>query len=193
MIELIYPAAAPAPVLQHIATLRDTKSSEMLPVVEPNGTVIGQASRAWCHSGQKLLHPVVHLHIINRMGEIYLQKRSADKDLLPNRWDTAVGGHISYGESISEALFREAEEELGFYDFHPIYLFSYVFESDIERELVNVFAAVGNFTLHPDLQEVSEGRYWPVDEIEESMGKCILTPNFEKEYQMVKEPLEALL
>lgn len=193
MIELIYPAGAPAPVLQHITTLRDTKSSEMLPVVDPNGIVIGQASRSWCHSGQKLLHPVVHLHIINRMGEIYLQKRSADKDLLPNTWDTAVGGHISYGESISEALFREAGEELGFYDFNPIYLFSYVFESDIERELVNVFAAVGNFTLHPDLFEVAEGRYWPVEEIEESMGEGILTPNFEQEFQMVREPLGALL
>ncbi|MDO5443355.1 MAG: NUDIX domain-containing protein [Bacteroidia bacterium] len=179
--------------MQHISTLRDTKSSEMLPVVDPNGTVIGQASRAWCHSGQKLLHPVVHLHIINRMGDIYLQKRSAEKELLPNRWDTAVGGHISYGESITEALFREAEEELKFYDFNPIHLFSYVFESDIERELINVFAAVGNFTLHPDLFEVADGKYWSVQEIENSIGKDILTPNFEKEFQMVRQPLEALL
>ena len=193
MIELIYPVGAPAPLMQHISTLRDTKASEMLPVVDVNGTVIGQASRKWCHSGQKPLHPVVHLHIINRSGELYIQKRALDKDLYPGRWDTAVGGHVGYGESIAEALFREAGEELSFYDFNPVHLFSYVFESDIERELINVFAAVGNFTLHPDLFEVAEGRYWPMEEIEANLSKSVFTPNFEKEFEMVRKPLEALL
>lgn len=193
MIELVYPVGAPAPLLQHISTLRDTKAAEMLPVVDTNGTVIGQASRAWCHSGQKPLHPVVHLHIINRMGELYVQRRSMEKDLYPGRWDTAVGGHIGYGESIVEALFREAGEELGFYDFNPVHITSYVFESDTEKELINVFAAVGNFTLHPDLFEVAEGRFWSMQEIEDHIGKSVFTPNFESEFQMVRQPLEALL
>lgn len=193
MIELVYPVGAPAPLLQHISTLRDTKAAEMLPVVDTNGTVIGQASRSWCHSGQKPLHPVVHLHIINRMGELYVQRRSMEKDLYPGRWDTAVGGHIGYGESIVEALFREAGEELGFYDFNPVHITSYVFESDTERELINVFAAVGNFTLHPDLFEVAEGRFWSMQEIEDHIGKSVFTPNFESEFQMVRLPLEALL
>lgn len=193
MIELVYPVGAPAPLLQHISTLRDTKAAEMLPVVDTNGTVIGQASRSWCHSGQKPLHPVVHLHIINRMGELYVQRRSMEKDLYPGRWDTAVGGHIGYGESIVEALFREAGEELGFYDFNPVHITSYVFESDTERELINVFAAVGNFTLHPDLFEVAEGRFWSMQEIEDHIGKSVFTPNFESEFQMVRQPLEALL
>ena len=193
MIELVYPVGAPAPLLQHISTLRDTKAAEMLPVVDTNGTVIGQASRSWCHSGQKPLHPVVHLHIINRMGELYVQRRSMEKDLYPGRWDTAVGGHIGYGESIVEALFREAGEELGLYDFNPVHITSYVFESDTEKELINVFAAVGNFTLHPDLFEVAEGRFWSMQEIEDHIGKSVFTPNFESEFQMVRRPLEALL
>lgn len=193
MIELVYPVGAPAPLLQHISTLRDTKAAEMLPVVDTNGTVIGQASRSWCHSGQKPLHPVVHLHIINRMGELYVQRRSMEKDLYPGRWDTAVGGHIGYGESIVEALFREAGEELGLYDFNPVHITSYVFESDTEKELINVFAAVGNFTLHPDLFEVAEGRFWSMQEIEDHIGKSVFTPNFESEFQMVRQPLEALL
>ena len=113
----------------------------VLPVVEPSGLVTAQASRAWCHGGSKLLHPVVHLHIINRSGEVYLQQRGAHKDLLPLRWDTAVGGHVSYGEYIEEALYREAAEELHFFDFNPVWLTAYQFESESERELVNVFAA----------------------------------------------------
>ena len=193
MIELLYPVEKAAPVFRTPESGAPVLGAEMLPVVDAYGNVTGQASRAWCHSGSKLLHPVVHLHVINRQGDLYIQKRALDKDLFPGRWDTAVGGHISYGESIGEALFREAGEELGFYDFNPVHLFSYVFESDIEKELVNVFAAVGNFTLHPDLFEVAEGRYWPMAEIEENIGKSVFTPNFEMEFGMVRKPLEALL
>lgn len=83
-----------------------------------------------------------------------------NKDLLPGRWDTAVGGHVDYGESLETALFREASEELGLREFNPIYLRSYVWESQRERELVNVFAAVGNFRIDPCNEEVPEGRYW---------------------------------
>ncbi len=141
----------------------------------------------------KPLHPVVHLHIISRDGSIYLQQRSASKDFLPLKWDTAVGGHVAYGEYILEALYREASEELGFTDFNPVFITSYVYESERERELVNVFATVGDFVLNPDGDEVTDGRYWSPDEIEAAAGKSILTPNFESEYHKIKDSLQALL
>lgn len=196
MFDLIYPVS-PAPVMPLPSADnpgdRPRPTGEMVPVVEENGLVIGQATRQSVHDGSKLMHPVIHLHIINREGCLYIQKRSMKKDLLPGRWDTAVGGHVDYGEYISEALHREAAEELGFYDYNPIYLGSYVFQSEVEREMVNIFAAVGNFTLHPDAEEVEEGRYWPLDEIEENIGNSIFTPNFEGEFRKIRRSLEALL
>lgn len=165
----------------------------MVPVVEENGLVIGQATRKTVHDGSKLMHPVVHLHIINREGCLYIQKRSMKKDLLPGLWDTAVGGHVDYGESLEEALYRESSEELGFREFNPVYLKSYVWESTREKELVNVFAAVGNFVLKPDLDEVSEGRYRDMAEIEANLGMGLFTPNFEQEFKSIKDTLLALL
>lgn len=185
--DLVYPVSV-APLLPG-----SKGNKEMLPIVEPTGTVVARAPRAFCHHGSKPLHPVVHLHIIDRFSRIYLQRRGPDKSLLPLYWDTAVGGHVTYGEYLREALFREAAEELGFYDFNPLPIRSYVFESATERELVNVFAAVGNFTLHPDGDEVCDGRWWEIPELENSFGKSVITPNFEQEFPMIKDSLLALL
>ncbi len=163
--------------------------SELFPIVDVNGYVIGKATRQECHCGSMLLHPVVHLHILRRGGYIYLQKRSMNKDIQPGKWDTAVGGHVDYGESIEEALFRETREELGFTGFTPQKLCSYLFKSSVEHEFVNTFVTIIDEDFAPivDKNEISEGRFWHIDEIIEALGKNILTPNFEQEFQRIKE------
>ena len=195
MIDLVYPydlaPLVPAPTADSVPA--EPGMVEYFPVVEPTGLVIGRASRAYCHSGAKPLHPVIHIHIIDRFSRIYLQKRPMHKDIQPGKWDTAVGGHVSYGESIVEAVYREAYEELRFHEFNPIHLETYEFESSVEREMVSVFAAVGSYELHPDPEEVAEGRWWPVEEIDASIGKGVFTPNFESEFQMIRKSLLALL
>ena len=100
---------------------RDNRE-EIFPVVDVEGNVIGQATRGECHSGSKLLHPVVHLHVFDKSGRLYLQRRPDWKDIQPGKWDTAVGGHIDYGENVETALRREASEELGITDFMPVEL-----------------------------------------------------------------------
>ena len=195
MIELIYPyeiaPLIPAPTAESL--LSGQVPCEYFPVVELSGLVVGRSAREYCHGGQKPLHPVVHLHIIDRYSRIYLQKRSMKKEIQPGKWDTAVGGHVAYGEAIYEALHRESSEELGLRDFNPIYIETYLFESEIETEMVNVFAAVGSYELNPDLDEVDEGRWWPVEEIDANIGKGLFTPNFESEYTMIRTSLLALL
>lgn len=193
--ELIYPydIAPQIPLPTASTSLRRTAASEWFPIVETTGMVVGRSSREYCHGGAKPLHPVVHLHVIDRFSRVYLQKRSMKKDIQPGKWDTAVGGHVSYGETILEALYRETSEELGLLAFNPIALATYEFESDVERELVSVFAAVGSFELHPDLDEVDEGRWWSVSEIDDNMGKGVFTPNFESEFAQIRSSLLSLL
>lgn len=196
MLDLLYPIRQ-APVIPspkaYMAEEPDRRDEENLPIVDPAGIVTGQSPRAHVHGGSKLLHPVIHLHIIDRMERIFLQKRSMSKQICPGMWDTAVGGHVSYGEMITEALQREAQEEIGLTEFNPIFLDSYIFESAIERELVVVFAAVGTFELKFGEGEVDEGRYWPVKEIEKQLGTSLFTPNFELEFQKYKQSFLALL
>ena len=195
MFELIYPVD-PAPMLplKTVDTPRDYHpEGEIFPVVEESGLVVGRAERSYCHGGSRLLHPVVHLHVIDREACLYLQKRSMKKDVQPGKWDTAVGGHVGYGESLVEALFRESMEELHLTRFNPVYIGTYPYDSDRERELVNIFAAVGSFDICPDMDEVTDGRYWTMAEIDGAMGTGVFTPNFEMEFGKIKDKLLALL
>ena len=196
MLDLVYPAS-PAPIYPRPSIDHPGKpvmlADEMLPLIEPSGLVYGQAGRAWVHSGVLVLHPVVHLHILDRYGKLYLQKRALNKDLLPGYWDTAVGGHISYGETVPEALFRETAEELGLTAFNPVFLEAYEYKTQRDREFVFVHAMIGHPTLHPNVAEVSEGRWWSIPELEEAMGKDILTPNFQSEFARIKDKLLAML
>ena len=102
--------------------IKKDNNQELLPLVDEEGNVIGSATRGECHDGSKLLHPVVHLHVFDSQGRLYLQQRPLWKDIQPGKWDTAVGGHVDYGEDIASALLREVREELGIEDFTPEFL-----------------------------------------------------------------------
>jgi len=165
-------------------------SIEYFPIVTEEGVVTGKASRAECHSGTFLLHPVIHLHVFNSQGELYLQKRAPDKDIQPGKWDTSVGGHVDYGEGIVVALLREVREELGMTDFKPIFLQRYKFVSDREAELVHSYYTIYDGDVQPDPVEISEGRFWKRADIENNLGKNVFTPNFESEYIRVIKGLK---
>ena len=156
---------------------------EIFPVVDESGKVIGKATRGECHSGSMILHPVVHLHVFDSADNVYLQKRPEWKDIQPGKWDTAVGGHIDFGETPEEALRREVSEELGIRDFTPQFIGKYVFESQREHELVYVNRTTYDGEIHPSKEELDGGRFWSMQEIREAMGRNVLTPNFEREFQ----------
>lgn len=158
---------------------------EYFPLVDETGAVIGKATRSECHSGSFLLHPVVHLHVFDSQGRLYLQKRALSKDIQPGKWDTSVGGHMDPGESVEQALLREAGEELGMCGFKPVFLFRYVHRSQVEQELVYTYYTVYDGPIVPDPVEIAEGRFWIKEAIINQLGTGVFTPNFEAEIEQV--------
>ncbi len=163
------------------------ETEEWLPLIDEEGRVTGKAPRSVCHSGSKLLHPVVHLQVLGPDKTLFLQKRPMSKLIQPGKWDTAVGGHISFGEKLEESLEREAYEEIGLKNFKAMPAAKYRWDSEVESELVYTFITKDHQSIALHSDEVEEGRFWPITEIRKQIGKSVFTPNFEYEFKMLQE------
>ena len=70
--------------------MNSDNKEEMFPIVDEQGNIVGVATRGECHDGSKKLHPVVHLHVFNSKGELYLQKTTGME-----RYPTRQMGYFS--------------------------------------------------------------------------------------------------
>jgi isopentenyl-diphosphate delta-isomerase type 1 len=163
-------------------------NTEWFDLVDEEGRVTGKATRVQCHDGSKPLHPVVHVHIFNSDCRLLLQKRRMDKDIQPGKWDTSIGGHIQSGEVVEDAIKRESLEEVGIeIDLdHLIALDRYVYESDVEKELVHSYAYVYDGPITFQESEIDEVRFLTYDEINDFIAHDQTTPNFVYEFALIR-------
>ncbi|MBI4688612.1 MAG: NUDIX domain-containing protein [Nitrospirae bacterium] len=165
-------------------------NEELLDVVTESGKIIRTLPRSEIHGNPSLMHRVVHVLVFNGEGGLLLQKRSMNKDVAPGRWDTSVGGHINHGETIEEALRREMEEELGIVVNDkgslsmPEFLYTYIHSNPYETELVYTFAYTYDGEPLFNREEIDEVRPWSIEEIDKTIGKGVLSDNFEHEFAM---------
>lgn len=96
---------------------------EFLPVVNERGIIVGRALHMELHKGNKILHPVVHLHVINNKGEAVYRY-----------W-----WHVAFGDTPEKTLKRKLTETLGISGVKPKLKKQYVRETKSEKELVYVF------------------------------------------------------
>jgi isopentenyldiphosphate isomerase len=177
------PTAGPAPV---------DRAEELLQIVDRQGRPVGAASRGLCHGNPTLIQAVVHLYVFDPEGRLYLQRRAEGKDVFPGRWDTSVGGHLSPGETPEEALEREAGEELGLSAASLAgarALESYLFECDFESEYVFVYRVDTGEQPVPNRQEIVEGRFFELGELERLVGEDpeAFTPHFRETFRRFRE------
>ena len=163
------------------------KDDEWFDIVTPQGKVVGRAPRTLCHGNPNLLHPVVHVHVFNSNGELWLQKRAKTKKIQPGKWDTSVGGHVASGEKVDAALLREMQEELGIPKAPNEPLYSYVMQNDIESELVYTFRGFHNGPFNWPANEIETGKFWKINDIRRELGKGVFTPNFEQEFGFLEK------
>jgi isopentenyldiphosphate isomerase len=133
--------------------------AEIFDVVNENDEVVGKNTRSEVHR-LGLMHRAVHILVFNQAGEIFLQKRSMQKDRQPGVWDSSASGHVDSGEDYDACAIRELREEIGLYvSTAPDRLFKIPAGAETDQEHVWVYTCTseGPFRLHPE--EIDDGRW----------------------------------
>ncbi len=166
-----------------------TDPVEMFEVYDEQGNRVGLAPRRECHGNPRLIHRTAHVVVFSAdRRRVLLQKRAMTKDVQPGRWDTAVGGHLSPGETWESAARREMAEELGIPETLPLrLLFHSRIRNEIESEDVAVFATDHDGPFNPPDDEIDAVRFWSADELDAAAGTGAFTPNLEHELNLLRQ------
>jgi len=163
---------------------------ELYDVYSEEGRSLGQATRAEVHRDPGLLHRAVHVLVLNRGGELLLQKRVATKDIEPGRWDTSVGGHLDAGEDWLAAARREMMEELGVAPGALVHLYDFRYRSELETEDIRTFRTEHEGPFRPSPEEIEAVRFFSLDEIRGRLGVGFFSRNFEEEFRHFSQTLQ---
>ncbi len=134
--------------------------TEIVDIVDEQGNVIGNRVRSECHRNKSLIHPAVHFTLYDaKTKRVLMTKRSTTKKFDGGK-SCFLGEHVLSGESLTDAVARGFQEELGFEgeEFHELDTHIFRFESQTEYTKFYIALWKGE-ELHPDRNE-SEKEWW---------------------------------
>ena len=131
---------------------------EFLPVVNERGIIVGRALQMELHKGNKILHPAVHLHVINNKGEA-----------VRKYW-----WHVAFGDAPDKTLKRKITETLGISGVKPKLKRQYIRETKTEKELVYVYIlnSEENLLKTPEGKE-AKGCSQPLPGVSRQLPECL--------------------
>lgn len=178
---------------------------EYLDIVDENNQLTGETLERKIVHEKQLWHRHVTSWIMNKSGEILLQKRASCKKRNPNKW-AKTGGHVDTKESVEEAIRREIKEEIGidvdkkqikvvdiYKSKNPnnkFFAYNFIFVIDTKIE---------EFKLQKE--EVSEVKYFSIEDLENikknndpNFTFCLWDDSdFEREIKLLKQKREEVL
>jgi len=93
--------------------LEDKELKELITVLDHHGNPTNfNRAREIVHR-RGYLHKSVHVWIVNKQGEVLLQKRSSNVEVSKNLWGCSCTGHVKTGQNSIETVRDEILEELG--------------------------------------------------------------------------------
>ncbi|MBE0585557.1 MAG: NUDIX domain-containing protein [Desulfofustis sp.] len=137
---------------------------EIVAVVDRDNRLVNRLPRHIVRS-QNLPHRAAYILVFNNKNELFLQKRTADKDVFPGLWDCAAGGVVLADEAYEQAARRELFEELGIRPLHLPFHFLHYYEDHLTTVWGAVFTCrhEGPFTLQHE--EIAYGTFRSLPEI----------------------------
>lgn len=138
---------------------------EMVALADLGGHVIGSAPRRIVRR-DNLLHLATGVIVRNRLGQLYVHRRTPTKDVFPSRYDCCAGGVVAAGEAVEDAARRELAEELGITGVPLRPLLVQPYEDEHTRYVAHVYETVWDGPIRWQPEEVDAGAWWTVEDLQ---------------------------
>ncbi|HKJ15875.1 MAG TPA: isopentenyl-diphosphate Delta-isomerase [Xanthomonadales bacterium] len=168
---------------------------EQLILVDGKDREIGFDSKKNCHDSSGILHRAFSLFVFNSNNQLLLQQRSAQKRLWPLYWSNSCCSHPRRGETMTQAIGRRVQEELGM-GCSSSYLYKFEYHASFgtegsEHELCWVFAGQSDEPVKANNEELNDWRWVTAEELDEELEAHPdrFTPWFKLEWPRVREIL----
>jgi 8-oxo-dGTP pyrophosphatase MutT (NUDIX family) len=153
-----------------------SKHDEIVQIVDRHNRKTGHQPRARMLA-DKLIPRASYILVFNDKDELFLQKRTENKDIYPGYWDVAAGGVVLADESYEDSAARELAEELGVHDVPLQFLFDHYYEDGGNRVWGRVFTCRHNGPFVLQESEVASGMFISVVEALRLKDKEHFSPN----------------
>jgi len=143
-------------------------------VVDQNNNPIGEEERQVV-TDKGLIRRIASILLFDDKGNIYLQWRSASKNIFPNTWGQAAGGHVELGDlSDEKAAIRELKEEIGIDRDKLDFLCNFYCEENYQDIHIKEWVALYKTVSHDDkltldTSEVEKGKWFSILELTEAI------------------------
>ena len=151
-------------------------ADEIVAIVDRDNCPIGAVARRIMRQ-QKLIHRASYILVFNSDGELFIQKRTKNKDIYPGYWDLAAGGVVLAGESYEESAQRELREELGLLNSKLSFLFDQYYEDNDNKVWGRIFSCPSNGPFTLQAEEIDYGQLIPLVEIAQLHQTESVTPD----------------
>jgi len=146
-------------------------SEEIFDVVNERDEVIDRQPRGEVHR-LGLKHRATHVLVFNSRGEVFLQKRSLQKDRQPGLWDSSASGHLNSGEDYDACAVRELREEIGLAVAQPLErLFKIAAGEETDQEFVWVYRCQSDGPFDLNQEEIERGGWFTPEAVTRWMAE----------------------
>jgi len=131
---------------------------EIVVIVDDNNRVIGAAPRSHMRA-RGLTHRATYILVFNSAGDLFVQKRTQNKDIYPGFYDVATGGVVAEGETYEACAERELEEEMGIRGVLLTPFLDFYYANGTNRVWGRAYACVHDGGIKLQREEVESGQF----------------------------------
>jgi len=148
---------------------RVSVADELVAITDPDGRVSGAEPR-WRVRRDNLRHLATGVIVRDRLGLVYVHRRTTTKDVYPGMHDCCAGGVVTAGETPDDAARRELAEELGISGVPLRRLLRAAYADEVTRYHAYVYEVTWDGPISHQAEEVAWGGWMDLAELCERLA-----------------------